>query len=717
MEKVCACGKTFETDNLRRTKCAKDCGRSNKSRNAARTTRRTLTEFIGVDGEGVTKEDGTHEYVLISVGDNSLYREDGAHLHWREIFPFLYGNYLENPNAAYVGFFLGYDFTQWFRTLPESRAEMLLTKDGIAKRQRRKSGGNPTPFPVHLGEWEWEIDILGTKRFKLRPGTGFPPATPGIENKAGWMVICDSGSFFQMSFLRVITPEIGKLVTQEEYDIIAEGKARRSDAHFDTAMIKYNTLENDILGRVVGQLNEGFRAVGINLKRGQWFGPGQAAQEWMTKIGAPTGEEIRKIVPEYAREAARKSYFGGWFEIFRHGIIPGTSYEYDINSAYPYIISRLPCLLHGTWKEGKWNKPMLMEIRNETKAIRLLHGLAEGSNKYVGAMLYRTQDGRVLRPGKTSGWYWEHEINAAMRAGIIDSFFADEYVEYLPCDCPAPFRDIESLYLERLKVGKESSHGKAYKLIYNSAYGKMAQSVGNPKYSNAIYASLITTGCRTMILDAIASHPRGIQDLLMVATDGVYFKSRHPSLPLNDEALGMWGSKQKENLTLLMPGIYWDDKSRELVKEGKAPSLKSRGISAADLAACIEELDIQFRAMAQGEDVDWPTMTLTVNFSMVSATQALAWNRWEKCGVVTQNDTRVINSNPKTKRVPSTMFRDEDDENIIATYAYSEWEPTESTPYDKRFGEEMRAFTLEFDRETPDGMLTLLLPEALGMKE
>src|SRR5690606_895113 len=107
-------------------------------------------------------------------------------------------------------------------------------------------------------------------------------------------------------------------------------------------------------------------------------------------------------------------------------------------------------------------------------------------------------------------------------------------------------------------VGKNSSHGKAYKLIYNSAYGKMAQSIGNPKYSNPIYASLITTGCRTMITHAIATHPKKTKDLLMVATDGVYFRSPHPSLEIDKSRLGAWDESIKRNLTLFMPGIYWD---------------------------------------------------------------------------------------------------------------------------------------------------------------
>jgi len=708
MFKVCACGTEFETINLRKSKCNKDCGRNSKSRNAARTTKRVLTTFIGVDGEGVTREDGTHDYVLLSVGNESLYREDGAHLHWREIFPFLYEQYQNNTHAAFVGFFLGYDFTQWFRSLPESRARSLLSKAGIAERARKRSGGNPKPFPVYVGDWEWEIDILGTKRFKLRPGTGFPPNTPGIKNGNSWMSICDTGSFFQMSFLNLISGERGKLLSDTEYAVIEKGKAKRASAKFGLDMIRYNILENDVLSRIMEQLNDGFKAIGITLQKEQWFGPGQAAQAWMKKINAPTGEDVRDRVPESARIAARKSYFGGWFEIFAHGIIPGTSYEYDINSAYPYMIAQLPCLLHGKWTKGEKTA-----VRNNGKSLRLLHGTAHGSNKFVGALPHRTPKGRVLRPQKTSGWYWEHEVNAAMSAGMVDAFDIDEYVDYEPCKCEPPFAEIANLYLERLKVEKNSPHGKAYKLIYNSAYGKMAQSVGNPTYANPIYASLITAGCRTMILSAIATHPTGLHDLLMVATDGVYFRTPHPSLPLNDETLGMWDSKEKENLTLFMPGIYWDDKARQAIKDEGNPKLKSRGISAVDLARCIELLDDQFTGLSTFAP-EWPSIELPVQFNMTTAVQALARGKWETCGKIVTNGSRTIDSNPFTKRAHSVLHWSAD-EKIYRSYCWSQQDPIESTPYDKLFGDELRAFMLD-EQETPDGSVTVIMGEMLGIR-
>src|SRR5208282_5751698 len=115
------------------------------------------------------------------------------------------------------------------------------------------------------------------------------------------------------------------------------------------------------------------------------------------------------------------------------------------------------------------------------------------------------------RPQSTSGYYWERELAASMRAGLIHTVKVTEGWRYDPCDCESPMRALHDLYQQRRTVGKNSPEGKAYKIVYNSVYGKLAQSIGNPRYANPIYASLITSGCRTMILDAIASHPKGTQ--------------------------------------------------------------------------------------------------------------------------------------------------------------------------------------------------------------
>ena len=670
------CNNAFETMDLRKKKCRKDCGRSNSHH--ARTGRREnhILTFTSVDGEGVTRPDGTHVYDMLSVGSTTLTNPDGSHLHWHQIFAFLWECFQENPHDTYAGFFLGYDFTQWFRTLPEDRAAMLLSAAGRALRRRRAPGTEHLgPFPVRADGWEF--DILGTKRFKLRrePLAG--------EKQVPWMYINDTGPFFQQSFLAVIDPRgwDEPICSQAEFDLVVAGKADRGtvldiQGQLDSraATARYNTLENDILTRVLARLNTGFVHAGVQLGKRQWYGPGQAAQTWLNRIEAPTAELVQDTVPRWALEAARDSYFGGWFEIFAHGHVPGVSHEYDINSAYPYVIAQLPCLEHGEWQRGRG-------AGHITAPWALVRAAVRGNHPRVGAMLHREKDGRVLRPAQTSGWYWQHELRAAMDAGLIHTCEIRETIGYYPCDCPPPLKaEMEWLYQERLKVGKNSPSGKAMKLVYNSAYGKFAQSIGMPKYANPIYASLITAGTRTMILNAIATHPTGLESLLMVATDGVYFHTPHPALDIDPGRLGAWDHQTKTDLTLFMPGVYWDATTRERLALGESPKLKSRGVSARDLAACISELDAQFNNFSPYHS--WPTVTIPVAFAMTTATQALARGKWDTAGTVQTNGTKTLSSDPRTKRAPA-VDRVGD---VWRSYCWEAGAQAESTPYGQAFG-------------------------------
>jgi len=725
------------------TRCRKDCGRDKNATTKGKRAAHEVT-FIGVDGEGingwqyaevwddeeediVVKRVSSHEYVLLSVGDQSLHN-GGKRLTWYEIFPFLWQQYLDNPGAAFVGFFLGYDFTHWFRDLPEHRAWKLLHKEGIASRLRTDSD-MPRPWPVRVGQWEF--DVLANKRFMLRP---FIPRekrqTKIVTHKDGtqteepiarpWMYICDAGSFFQTSFLSAINPKdwVTPIVTPAEYAIIVEGKEHRSDAEFDTAMIKYNVLENDVLARVMATVNQGLVSDQIRLARQQWFGPGQAAQKWLALVDCPPGETIRETVPQFARDAARESYYGGWFEIFAHGIVEGESYAYDINSAYPYGISRLPCLLHGKWTQGS-GAPVQ---RLRKGSLRLIDATIRGSNTLVGTMPHRRDDGSICRPRNTSGWYWWDELQAAKRAGIVNRVEITSWIDYDPCKCPPPLASIQELYEGRLQVGKNSPSGKGKKLIYNSAYGKLAQSIGQPKFTNPIYASRITSVCRTMILDAIATHPTKTKSLLMVATDSVVFKERHPTLNIHETQLGAWDETEHANLSLFMPGMYWDDTTRERVKLGESPKLKSRGVPATDLARWIAKIDRQWTELqTKRNNWRWPAVSLPVKFQMTTAKQAVVRGNWETCGAVDTDGFRELTANPSSKRDIGvfSVYRDER-YGFIRTDNYEypypdDRENIRTTPYDKAFGETDDERNNHNDNEpiTPDGTITGLLAQAL----
>lgn len=686
IERVCTgCGNAFTTNDLRKTKCKKNCGRTSANAHKARTVFRTNHDvsFLAVDGEADTTIEGD-PYVLLSVGSKSLHR-DGKALTHRDVFPFLWEQFMANPNHAFVGYFLGYDFSQWLKSLSLHEAKMLFTAEGIAARQRKgeAAGKNTVPWPVYVDD-RWEIDLLGMKRFKLRPAKKYR------DKNTPWLYICDVGPFFATSFLKAIDPKDwpeSPVCTPEEYATIKEGKGNRDAAAFGSEMIRYNVLENEVLARMMGRLNKGYVAIDVRLAKNKWFGPGQAAQAWMGGTKVPTGAEVQEAVPKPVLAMARDSYYGGWFEVFSHGHIPGKTYEYDINSAYPHIMRNLPCLLHGEWVEGKKGD------------ITLVKAEVRGSDPYVGAMQHRETKETILRPHVTIGTYWLHELEAAKRAGVVSSYRTHNVYGYRLCKCPNPLADVAGLYHQRLEVGKNTVHGKACKGTYNSMYGKLAQSMGMPKYSNPIYASLITSGCRTMILDAIATHPVGTRDLAMVATDGVYFRSPHPGLEIDGSKLGAWDEATVTNLTILKPGVYWSDKDRESVRANQGLKLKSRGISARDLAERMDEFDELFTKWTPKDP--WPSLTVDIAFRVTGPKVALMRGKWESCGASVRDDKVVVSSNPRLKRDVSKVVK-RDGAWCTIPYVVPPSNQLESLPYRKEFGmsdvEES-----EFGSITPDG--------------
>lgn len=683
-------------------------------------------DFICVDGEGINLPNGEHRYVLFGVGNDQIENENG--LHWTDILDFLYSHY--RPGIAFVGFYLGYDFDRWLCTMPEKKVERLLTTEGRESRKSTSPNLHSRVLPVDM-PMGWQINMLGKKMFEFRHRLCHCDILYcKCAGKGPWMRICDAGPFFQSSFLKAIDPSTWKvpIVSRDEYELIKKGKLNRADAdHIDDEMRYYNRLENTVLARLMKVLDMGFREMGIILAPGQWFGPGQAAQKWLKNQKVTTAKEIQESVPQWFLESARQSYFGGWFEIMMHGIIPGESHEYDINSAYPHIIRNLPCLLHGAYERGMG---AYRGCTNERKLVLVrarLSSYQKGRFCGIGTMLHRDKSDRILRPTRTEGWFWLHEVAAAKQAKLIRHCHIYEWMSYDPCDCLPPMRNVSGLYDLRIKVGKDTPLGKGCRLAYNSMYGKFAQSVGNPIFANPIWASLITSGCRTMILDAIATHPKGKWNVSMVATDAVFFCNPHPTLPISKN-LGDWDYTPRHNLTLFKPGVYWDDKTRMDILENRSPRFKARGVSGADFASSLESIDQSFKewsntppeiSIEPGTIAGWPFVEFVTGFAMISCLQAIRRGKWYLAGNVSQSQEMAQNANPYDKRIGAWRETLEDGREIWRSEPWTfEANNCKSKPYQKRFGME-DPWSLE-RREmygiAPDGTIPDILAYELGLK-
>lgn len=707
--RICdGCGEEFASTDHRQRVCKKNCRRNSTA---------NILQFVGVDGEG--RGDNPSSYILFGIGDRHIESQD-AHtsLSWEECFSFLYREFeRRGKGCAFVGFFLGYDFAQILKGLPEDRARMLLTAEGRAKRAHRRKGREPHPVEYK----GWQFDILGSKRLRIRPKNCKCNIASCKCPKAPWCFLCDVGGFWQTSFLNVINPKNWPdgtaPVTDEEYEIIRRGKERRSTAELDDDMRNYMHLEIRALEKAMSVLADGFGQLGLHLSPKQWFGPGQAAAQWM-RGKLPKREELFEGIPDWYLDAARGSYYGGWFETFCHGVIKGETYEYDINSAYPSVIATLPCLLHGTFQRGHDMPPRsphtLVKARVRIPGFHATsdHGSARGTARHIGVMLHRNDDGSICRPDVSEGWFWLEELEASIRAGCVDRRTIEyrEWVSYEPCDCPPPFEGIAGLYQDRLRFGKNTPLGKACKLVYNSCYGKFAQSIGSPQYGNPIYASRITSGCRRIVLDAIGTHPMGQHAVAMVATDAVFFLQPHPGLRVSDR-LGEWDTTVRRNLTIFKPGVYWDDSTREQIRKADEVRFKARGINAQKFAEELWKVDFWFQQWdpASNEDIQWPDVQFESGFSIITPTQALAWNKWHLAG---RNNPRMVyhTSIPRNKRrgiwfdSGANVFRS----GLIHreyNWQTGDYDNVCSTPYQKRFGLD-DPFSDESREEngiTPDG--------------
>lgn len=713
------CGVDMTSAHYRKKYCSRLCAKKG-SRNTSRSRARANYEqtFIGVDGEGVNLPTGEHRYVMLSVGDETLFK-NGERLGHRDCLAFLYDHFRRNPDkkAAYIGFYLGYDFACWFKDLPEHEARMLFTTQGVAKRKRTTS---PMPFPVYTRSG-WELDMLGLKRLRVRPHVHVSKRNRcacgyvgdcAESNPNAWCYLCDVGSFFQTSFVQVLDPTgwHGETpCTTAEFDLIVAGKGKRADKvtlddlSWFPEMRDYNILENRLLGEVMRIYSSGFSALGVKLTKSNYYGPGQAAQQWLNnqaKLGKfITHEQIAEVTPGWVIDAWRRSYYGGRFELFQHGIVPGESHEYDIQSAYPDAIRNLPCLCRGEWVR-------MERVPDMTDPLTLVECTVLGSNDAIGPLPHRLKTGAIIYPRVTRGWYRAVELKAGLDAELIDSIDVHAVIVLTHRCChEPPLAPLADLFLERLRVGKATPHGKALKLIYNSCYGKMAQSLGEPKYANPIYASIITSDCRIKLLQAIGTHPDPLS-LVMTATDGIYFSEPHPDMPTvntNVEGLGLWEAGVKQNLTLMKPGVYWDDKARQAIAAGKMAKLKSRGINGRELQKHIVGIDLAFRDLTAGRAHKFPRISITSAFNIVSPRLALARGKWETAGQVSYDMVREDSAVVAPKRLNPRPIGD----GLLVSYLVDNRETPdtwESHPYDKRFGFNDEGEPI-YDQEllTPDG--------------
>jgi DNA polymerase type B, organellar and viral len=605
-----------------------------------------------------------HEYWLFRVGERSL--ETGKPLTTYDLLSFIADLDLSRGQLL-VGYFLDYDDCQILRDLPPYKLERLNNREARTPRkpgvfqvfpvdvavgpciacqcpafQHRTTDPDSCttcgdPAAAHKGHFD--VDYMPKHHLKIRR------STPKGEKNNPWVEISDVGSFFQDTFVGAITDwDIG---TPRQREQIVRGKEARANFQKpDDTMRAYNALEIRLLEDLMTKFRRTMIEVGIPMPY-RWQGPGQLAGALLKQHDIPKAATLSYWKSDSFKTAMNACYYGGRFETSAVGYISDFIYNPDINSAYPYAMIELPCLVHGEWSPG----------RKPSSDLYIAHGTFTATEpvKFYG-LPFRSEKGMITFPAAGRGWYWSFEIQASRH----QSFAIDDCWSYHKrCDC-RPMSWVSDLYQRRIDLGP-TTKGNALKLVLNSLYGKLCQRVGSAPYNNLVWSSFITAYVRTMIQDFIHSLPDCIEGgrqcgtgVYMIATDSV-FTSDLPAGYISDplKPLGGWACKRKdehrEGIFIAQSGIYYGS---ALDDDGNLARPKSRGISR-DKARDYEHLfKQQFRKYIETGDLELSTVTIETRGVI---TLALAMHQ-RKPHLVGQWVTGEIEQsfNHQPKRAPET---------------------------------------------------------------
>jgi hypothetical protein len=448
------------------------------------------------------------------------------------------------PEPLKFGYMFSYDITKIIEGLPDEQKARIMHPEY----RRRK-----LCIDCHKSQRVEKRQCKACKSRRLREytqavkydGRAYDFFNGSFTVRADWTPkgylrkchIWDCFRFFGGPFVDSI--ESWAVGTKEQVDRIRDMKAKRGrfDKEDPEEVKRYCREECELLAKMMRKLIEAHFEEGWELRK--FYGAGSTGAAMLQKYHVKdfTGSTLYDIEEHQAcegfRHAVMSAFFGGRFEHSLVGTIKETCWGYDISSAYPYAMSDLPCLTCGTWKRVK--RKALEQAKGAKLALLrfTVKGLPEKERKGMAwaPLPYRDEKGSICYPLNFSGWAWKDEVLAAID-GWPDLIKIHEAYIYETSGCVghfegrnAPFDFLPEIYAKRVLWGKEGP-GLVLKLGANSGYGKTAQSVGGGgPFQNWVYAGLITSGCRTQNLCAIAS-AKDRWRIHAIATDGIYCSER-----------------------------------------------------------------------------------------------------------------------------------------------------------------------------------------------
>lgn len=538
--------------------------------------RRPLT-FVALDGEGVTRADGSHDYTLLCASDgSSIERYDAGGLPTSAIFEYLIALRERHPGAVFVMFGGAYDWQMWMRgaVVPGSREWEALDREAyISWRDTTQRDG----ARLYRFRAIFRHEFYLTKgHWTVKAGGG------GAWTKHGAIQIWEALGWFQSTFVEAI--EHWGIGTPAQRRRIADMKTRRPafSRRHAAAVRGYCIAECEMLvllmERVAAALEEGTRysvegdaAEWPGVRPARWDGPGAAARALLAR--EKIDRHITRPADPGVEDAVLRAYIGGRVQTFASGVLPGPVWCYDLTSAYARALPALPALDGWVRGHNRDSVPFRTLVRVRWRMVR--------NDARLTPLPFRTEDQSIYWPATGEGWYWLSEVQVMTRAAadgrlggvvfeIIDSYeFGDTGRR--------PFAFVAAL-ADRRNAWKAAGdpRERVLKLTINAIYGKLVQSKRAhndrtpgrpPTYQSYIWGGMITAAIRAQVLALAAKVPA--DHLVAIATDAVFSMTPLYSGAAGDE----WSETTIEpGLLVIQPGVMVSPAAKYVRSRGLARS-------------------------------------------------------------------------------------------------------------------------------------------------
>lgn len=343
-----------------------------------------------------------------------------------------------------------------------------------------------------------------------------------------------------------------------------------------------------------------------------------ATHYFMSNVDIPTLSDMQRG-SKLRTKLAYEAYKGGFITNFRKGYYDDV-YLYDINSAYPYEMTKLPDL-----SKGKFVFRFKRIPKDAAMGWMRCIVHTPDDKKYPYAPCYHSPlPVYVKRFNKN--FYFGGTIHTTITLLEYEALKNDfditvkDGIYWMPDQMVFLYKDIiEKLY--KLKSEYKKGDQNIYqliKIILNGFYGKTIQKIpiaeskefNTGNLFNPYHASYITAGCRVQCYKLIrGTHP---MSAIAVMTDGIAF-DRELDIP-ESKALGDWSLDMAGEGVFIGSGLY-------TIKNAKKTKTATRGFKLTD------RIDF-FRLLAENYDKTEIELPQTVRLSYKEALRIKKFIDW-----------------------------------------------------------------------------------------